>query len=454
MRAIVPAAGRGRRLEPATLTTPKPLLPVAGRPILAHVLDALAGAGIRDVVVVVGHLGDQIAAYLETRSGPRARVVVQSPLGGNGDAVRAARDYLDGPLLVAFGDTILCGDLSAAVRAGVTAIAVARVEDGRSYGIVETDDGGWVRRIWEKPAAPPSHDAVAGTFVFAEGRRLREALDEMAGRRHAAASPPGEVWLTDVVQRMIDRGERVRTFRVDAFYDCGTPERLAAAERALRAAGGPQGRGAGVSAGQAGGGRRAVFLDRDGVLIRDVVHLTDASQIEILPGAPAGVRRLHRAGWMIVVVTNQSVVARGMVSEDELRRIHDALESRLLVRGAALDAIYYCPHHPEGAIDAYRVVCDCRKPAPGLLLRAASDLGIDLRASVMIGDAATDVEAGRRAGCRTVRLHGPAGEAPAGPAMARGRDADHVAADLAAAADWILAEMPASSGQPVDRGRL
>ena len=250
MRAIVLAAGRGRRLEPLTLTTPKPLLPVAGRPILAHILDALATARIRDIVVVVGHLGDQIAAYLETRPGPRARVAVQSPLGGNGDAVRAAREYLEGPVLVAFGDTILAGDLSAALGSGAAVIAVARVEDGRSYGIVETDQGGWVRRLWEKPAVPPSHDAVAGTFVFPEGRRLREALDEMAAQAAAAraggTSRTGEVWLTDVVQRMIDRGERVRTLRVDAFYDCGTPGRLAEAERALREADGPRPRGAGT----------------------------------------------------------------------------------------------------------------------------------------------------------------------------------------------------------------
>lgn len=236
MRAIVLAAGRGRRLEPVTLTRPKPLLHVAGRPILAHVLDRLARIGIDDVVVVVGHLGEQVAAYLDTRPGPKPKVVVQSPLRGNGDAVRAARDYLEGPLLVAFGDTIVRGDLTPACRGGVAAIAVARVEDARSYGVVEVDRDGWVRRLWEKPAVPPSHDAVAGTFVFPEGRRLRDALDEMADR--GLAGRDGEVWLTDVVQHMIDRGERMRTFRVEAFYDCGTPERLAEAERALRAADG------------------------------------------------------------------------------------------------------------------------------------------------------------------------------------------------------------------------
>ncbi|HKX18470.1 MAG TPA: HAD-IIIA family hydrolase [bacterium] len=193
-------------------------------------------------------------------------------------------------------------------------------------------------------------------------------------------------------------------------------------------------------------GRRAAFLDRDGVLIRDVVHLVDASRIEILPGVPDALRRLRDARWMVVVVTNQSVVARGLVSEAELRGIHDVLESRLRAHGATLDAIYSCPHHPQGAVERYRVVCDCRKPKPGLLLRAAADLGIDLRASVMVGDTDADIEAGRRAGCRTVLLTGAAGAVPWVSSATGAQAADHVAPDLAAAADWILAETPALDG--------
>lgn len=199
------------------------------------------------------------------------------------------------------------------------------------------------------------------------------------------------------------------------------------------------------------GGRRAVFLDRDGVLIRDVDHLTAASQIEILPGVPAALRRLRDAAWTIVVVTNQSVVARGLVTEAELRRIHRVLEAQLRGCGASLDAVYYCPHHPEGAVARYRVICDCRKPEPGLLLRAAADLGIDLVASVMVGDTASDIEAGRRAGCRTILIRG-AGVRAGGPGGdntgdntdnrmdRRGRVApDHLASNLQEAADWIAA---------------
>jgi D-glycero-D-manno-heptose 1,7-bisphosphate phosphatase len=187
--------------------------------------------------------------------------------------------------------------------------------------------------------------------------------------------------------------------------------------------------------------RCAVFVDRDGVLIRDVDHLTAASQIEVLPGVPEALRRLRDAGWAVVVVTNQSVVARGLVTENELRQIHRVMERQLRERGAILDAIYYCPHHPEGTVARYRAVCDCRKPEPGMLLRAAKDLDLDLAVSVMVGDTPSDMQAGRRAGCRTV-LIGPGAAAlvqQAGDGSLGARaTADHLSSNLQEAAEWIL----------------
>lgn len=197
-------------------------------------------------------------------------------------------------------------------------------------------------------------------------------------------------------------------------------------------------------AGAAGArGRRAVFLDRDGVLIADAHHLRNADQLRVLPGVPEALVRLRAAGWVLIVATNQSVVARGWVSEAELREVHRVLLGMLRERGASLDAVYYCPHHPEGAVPEYRLVCECRKPNPGMLLRAAAELGLDLSASVMVGDAASDIEAGRRAGCRTVLVRAGAAETGAGGAAAP----DYVAADLNAAAAWILA-LPRYSGSP------
>lgn len=184
-----------------------------------------------------------------------------------------------------------------------------------------------------------------------------------------------------------------------------------------------------------GGSRaRAVFLDRDGVLVRDVHHLVMPEQLELLPGVPEALRRLRGAGWRLIVVTNQSVVARGWISEEELQGIHRVLQDQLDSHGAALDALYYCPHHPSGAVPAYRLACQCRKPAPGLLLRAAREWAIDLRASVVVGDALSDVEAGRRAGTRTVLIRSSeiAEERDEGPAP------DYVARDLPDASRWIL----------------
>lgn len=151
--------------------------------------------------------------------------------------------------------------------------------------------------------------------------------------------------------------------------------------------------------------KAAVFLDRDGVLVEDSGLITRAEQFRPLPGVPEALTRLQRAGFALVVVSNQAVVARGLVTEDEVRRLNEHLEALLLTAGAPrLDGWYFCPHHPSATDPAYRVVCECRKPAPGMLRQAARELGLDLTASYMIGDRLTDVAAGARVGCRTLLL--------------------------------------------------
>jgi D-glycero-D-manno-heptose 1,7-bisphosphate phosphatase len=183
---------------------------------------------------------------------------------------------------------------------------------------------------------------------------------------------------------------------------------------------------------------RAVFLDRDGVLIADVKHLTSAAQIHILPGVPDALARLRAAGWRLIIATNQSVVARGQITEPQLKDIHRDLLDQLRAEGAEIDDVYYCPHHPEGAVAEYRWACDCRKPNPGMLLRAAAQWHLDLAASVIVGDAESDIEAGRRAGCKTILITEmtprPAGTEQANPNYG----ADVAARDLSDAAEWIL----------------
>lgn len=148
----------------------------------------------------------------------------------------------------------------------------------------------------------------------------------------------------------------------------------------------------------------AVFLDKDGTLIEDVPYNVDPRRIRLLPGVASGLAQLHAAGYRLVVVSNQSGVARGYFPESALRVVETRIRALLAPAGVPLAGFYYCPHHPDGIVPAYARVCDCRKPAPGLLLRAARELRIDLRRSWCVGDILHDVEAGRRAGCRTLLL--------------------------------------------------
>jgi histidinol-phosphate phosphatase family protein len=142
---------------------------------------------------------------------------------------------------------------------------------------------------------------------------------------------------------------------------------------------------------------KAVFLDRDGTIARDVPYCSSPEDFKLLPGAADGIRLLNKHGFKVVVVTNQSGIARGYFTEEMLAKIHDKMHRDLAKSGAHIDAIYYCPHHPEDN-------CECRKPKPKMLLQAASDLNIDLGKSYVIGDKTMDIEMGKNVGCETVLI--------------------------------------------------
>jgi histidinol-phosphate phosphatase family protein len=191
------------------------------------------------------------------------------------------------------------------------------------------------------------------------------------------------------------------------------------------------------------GVRRAVFLDKDGTLIEDIPYNVDPQKIRLAPGAVEGLTALHENGYALIVVSNQSGVAHGLFPERVLRDVERSLRRQLAAFGVPLAGFYYCPHHPEGRVNRYAVACRCRKPAPGMLRRAAADHGIDLAESWMIGDILDDIEAGRRAGCRTVLIdNGNETEWRSG----RRRCPHYRAADLAEAAQLILAAAMKSQG--------
>lgn len=186
---------------------------------------------------------------------------------------------------------------------------------------------------------------------------------------------------------------------------------------------------------------KAVFLDKDGTLIENVPYNVDPAHIRFTPGALAGAKALHDAGYQLVIITNQSGVARGYFEPQALERVHQHLRREMAAAGAPLAGFYFCPHHPRGTVERYAIHCDCRKPQPGLFQQAAADLGIDCSHSWYIGDILDDVQAGRRAGCRTVLLDaGPeAGQGETKWNLTRARLPHHLAYSLDEAARIINA---------------
>ncbi|MCK4908411.1 MAG: D-glycero-beta-D-manno-heptose 1,7-bisphosphate 7-phosphatase [Planctomycetes bacterium] len=189
--------------------------------------------------------------------------------------------------------------------------------------------------------------------------------------------------------------------------------------------------------------KKAVFLDRDGTLIKELKRktrpfITAPREVRILPGVITACQKLQRAGYQLVMITNQSGIARGLFTVGQLQRINHHLRKQLAQKGVRLQAIYYCPHHPEGIRRRYRRKCRCRKPQPGLLRQAKKDLGIDLKRSIMIGDSWRDVQAGQRAGTRTILVLTGQGRASVKKLSRRERKKlDLIAPNMTQAGRWI-----------------
>jgi D-glycero-D-manno-heptose 1,7-bisphosphate phosphatase len=187
---------------------------------------------------------------------------------------------------------------------------------------------------------------------------------------------------------------------------------------------------------------RAVFLDRDGTINEEVGYLSDLAELRLIPGAASAIRRLNDAGLKVIVVTNQSGIARGYFPEAFVHETHDLMASMLGKEGARIDGIYYCPHHPKAGNSPFTTECECRKPGTGMIDQAAKDLGIDVRASFVVGDKWSDVELGQRAGARSILVRtGYDENDPGNVRPAHLRAPDFTARSIAEAVDWVLLQL-------------
>ncbi len=192
--------------------------------------------------------------------------------------------------------------------------------------------------------------------------------------------------------------------------------------------------------------RPAAFIDRDGVINADLDHVHHAKDFHVLPGVVQGLRQLADHGYALVVITNQAGIAKGMYTEAEYAVLTKHMCDLFACQGIALAGVYHCPHHPQGSVPAYAIACDCRKPAPGMLLRAAAELGLDLSQSVLVGDKLSDAAAGRAAGVRWTVLVESGHRLPDETSTV----ADHRCADLAQATAWVCTrnDDPCSGSRP------
>jgi histidinol-phosphate phosphatase family protein len=409
---------------------PKPMVPVGGKPVLQHQIELCRKHGFTDIALLVQHRHDKISDYFGDGSalGVKLKYAVEDEPRGTAGALRDSLPMLADRFLLLYGDTFMDVDFRKLWMAHELSGAVGTLflhpnDHPQDSDLVDIDADGVVRAILAYP--------------HPEGREVRNLVNaalyvlESAGLDDVTPAEGRADIAKDMFPRMLDLGRPLYGYVSPEYIkDMGTPERLDKVERDF-IAGLPER----LSGRQL---RRAVFLDRDGTINREVAHLKSPDQIELLHGAAAAIRRLNRSGTLAVVVTNQPVVARGDVSLEGLGRIHARLESKLGAGGAFLDALYFCPHHPDkgfpGEVPELKGHCNCRKPEPGLIDKACRDLGIGRYDSWMVGDTTSDVEAGRRAGLRTVLLR----SGHAGADAKHATRPDYIAPDLANAVEWIL----------------
>jgi glucose-1-phosphate thymidylyltransferase len=230
MRAVIPVAGVGSRLRPHTYSIPKVLLNVAGKPIIGHILDRLVENGINEATIITGYLGDKIIEYVEANYRIHVDFIEQEERQGLGQAIYSARGtFGSDPILIILGDTIFEFDLSGLLKSDFSSIGLKEVEDPRRFGVAALQNG-YVKQLLEKPENPPTNLALVGLYYIKNPRLLIESLEHIITR---GMRTKGEFQLTDGLQLMIQRGEKIRPFTVDGWYDCGNQETLLATNRHL-----------------------------------------------------------------------------------------------------------------------------------------------------------------------------------------------------------------------------
>lgn len=398
MKAVIMAGGRGTRVASLTRDIPKPMLPLGGKPLLVREIEVLVREGFADILLVVGHLGKVIRDWLGDGAvfGARITYVEESEPLGTAGALFYCKDFVgEDDFLLLGGDLLFDVDLSRFYayhreRGGLVTLLTHPSTHLFDSVAVEADGHGRVLAL----RAPDSARTLTKNCTNAGLHFCAPALLE----RFATAKRTDLD--RDILAPLAAEGLLFAYNSPEYVRDMGTPERLQGGAADLAAGF--------VSGAYMGRPRPAVFLDRDGTIIEQVQYLTDPDEVVLLPRAAEAIRLLNERHIPVIIVTNQPVLAHGKLTVEGLAHIHGRLSCLLAAEGAFVDDIFYCPHHPHkgyaGEVAALKMVCNCRKPAPGLLFDAAARYNLDLSRSLMVGDRDTDVMAGKNAGCLTAKI--------------------------------------------------
>ena len=413
MKVVIMAGGKGTRIASVKSDVPKPMIPIAGKPILEWQIENLKACGLRDITLVIGYLGHVIQNYFGDGSKFGVNItyfVEDAPLGTAGALFKMPELIED--FLLLCGDVILDVDFNRFIEFHKKNHAWASLmahPNGHPY-----DSSLLVTEILapQEPGGLPIDTHKVVQWMNKEDERLfyrnrvnagieiisPELLEETKKNivlRHIET--PDKIDLDrDVLKPNLESGRIYAYDTPEYIKDMGTPDRYHEVEMDIKSGK--------VKARNLRNRQKAIFLDRDGTINKYVGFLTSHEQFELIPGITDIIRLINESGYLAIVVTNQPIIARGECTWDELQKIHEKMGTELGKQGAFLDAIYICPHHPdkgfEGERIEYKVNCSCRKPNAGLLFQAARDFNIDLSESYMIGDSDRDIQAGNNAGCK------------------------------------------------------
>lgn len=417
-QVVILAGGKGTRLRERLGDLPKSMVPISGKPLLEHQIELAHKYGFDDIIIFACYREDIIQNHFDhgLRWGVRIRYEIEREPLGTAGAVLAGVESLADNFVVIYGDVMVNVDLERvwqthAINKADATLFLHPNDHPFDSDLVETDDAGWVTAFHNRPHPEGAYFqnlVNAGLYVIKKEALRGFGESITGGRRDSREDNSAETakqgseaydFGKDVFPAMLRGGAKLFGYNSPEYIkDIGTPQRYdrVSAEFAAGL----------VAQSSLSTPQKALFIDRDGTLNKEVDGVTSPTKLELLPGVADAVHLLNHKGYRVVVISNQPIVAKGFCSEADVRVVHNKLESLLGREHAFVDRIYFCPHHPEkgfpGERPELKIDCTCRKPQPGLVRQAAADLNIDLAKSWFVGDTTTDVQTAKNAGIHSI----------------------------------------------------